>query len=94
MLSGVLSGFNVTRVATSADTLITASPAYVVARVSAAGAAAVLSIFNGTTAAANKVGELSAAANAADELGFPIRCKRGVRVQLTGASAEAFIGIR
>lgn len=94
MALGILSGFKVTRVATTADTTITPCY-YVVARVSAGAVAAVCSVFNGTTAVANKVIELSAAANGADECGFPVRTDAGfVKVQLTPNTAEAFIGVR
>lgn len=91
---GILAGFNVTRIATTADVTVTTSPAYVVARLSAGAAAAVMSIFNGTTNVANKVAELSAGANLSDETAFPIRCKNGVRVQMSVVSAEGFVGIR
>lgn len=94
MALGVLSGFRVTRVATTADTTITPCY-YVVARLSAGAGAAVCSVFNGSTLAANKIIELSALANAADECGFPVRTDAGfIKVQLSINSAEAFIGVR
>ena len=97
MALGVLSGFNVTRVATTADTTISAAGSkgsYICARLVAAGTAATLTIFNGSTAAGNGVAILKAAINGADELGVPLRCSDAVKVQLSVATATAFIYVR
>lgn len=96
MALGVISGFNVTRVATTAAT--TVSPAhYVVARLSA-GAANVTATFhdaNGSTSTATKVLELSALASSADECGFPIRLQSGsCTVKLSANTGEVFLGVR
>lgn len=96
MALGVISGFNVTRVATTAATSV--SPAhYVVARLSA-GAANVTATFhdgNSTTSAETKVLELSALAASADECGFPIRLQSGYcTVKLSANTGEVFLGVR
>lgn len=95
MAMGVVSGFNVTRLTTTAATTINAVPSYVCARLTAGGAAAKLRIFNGSTAAAAQVAILScSAANTADELSVPIRCDSGVRVLMSVNTSTAFIYIR
>jgi hypothetical protein len=91
---GIVSGFTSTRLTTTAATLITASPAYVCARIQGT-AAGKLRIFNGTTAAANQVAILTAsAANVADELSVPVRCPDGVRVLMSVNTSTAFIYTR
>ena len=94
---GIVSGFNTTRVVTTADTTITAAGtvgSYIAARLAAGAAAAVLRIYNNTTAAANQVAILKAAANTADELGVPVRCQNAVKVQLSVNTGTAFIYTR
>ena len=95
MAVGILSGFTPTLIATTADTEVTPCY-YFVARISAAAAnAATASFFNGTTAAANKICELSAIAASADETGIPYRCKSGtLKVQVSRADAEVTVGVR
>jgi len=94
MAVGILSGFTPTLIATTADTSI--SPCYYfVARISVAGTAATAAFFNGTTAAANKICELSGLASSADETGIPYRCKSGtLKVQVSRADAEVTVGVR
>ena len=95
MALGVLSGFNVTRLTTTAATTVTTDPSYVCARLTAGAATAKLRIFNGSTAAAAQVAILScSAANTADELSVPLRCPAGVRVLMSVNTATAFIFVR
>jgi hypothetical protein len=94
MAMGVLSGFNVTRLTTTAATTVTSGPSYVAARLSGT-AACKLRIYNGSTAAADQVAVLSvAAANGVDELSVPLRCNGGVRVIMSVNTATAFIYTR
>lgn len=96
MALGVLSGFNVTRVATTANTVV--SPAYYVVGRLSAGAANVTATFhdgNDTTSATTKIMELSALANSADECGFPMRCTSGYcTIKLSANTGEVFVGVR
>ena len=95
MAVGVIAGFKETLVTTSVATQVTAEPCYVVARLASNTTnASTLSIYNGTTAAANEVSMLRAPAAGVDETGIPVRCDGGVRVIKAGASSKAFIGIR
>jgi hypothetical protein len=94
-MQGVVSGFNVTRLTTTAVTTITSGPTYVAARLAAGGAAAKLRIYNGSTAAAAQVAILScSAANFVDELSVPVRCDGGARVIMSVNSSTAFIYTR
>lgn len=95
MAIGTLVGFNATRCVTTADTTITTAPAYVCARLVAnSTAAATLHVCNGNTAAASRIATLSAVTRAADEMGVPVRCPDGVKVQLSTNTAQAFIYTR
>ncbi len=98
MAIGTVVGFNPTRVATSAATLITANPCIVTARLFG-GAAATLTLHNSAsvTSAATTISKLSvAAANGTDEMGIPVRCDNGVKVKLStiASGTEAYIYIR
>lgn len=95
MALGVISGFNTTRVVTTAATQITSGPTYVVARLAAGAAACQLDIHNGTTtSAASRVAVLQTGSDSIDELGVPLRCPDGVKVLLSVSTAEAFIYFR
>lgn len=94
MALGVVSGFNCTRVTTTAATTITTVGSYVCARMTGT-AAGKLRIFNGSTAAAAQVAILSITATGlVDELSVPIRCDAGVRVLNSVNTSTCFIYVR
>ncbi len=93
----MLVGFDVQRVVTTAATAVgtAGETQWIVARLKAGGDAATLTIYkNNSTAAANKVSILTAAATGADEQGYPIRCGGGCKVVLSVNTAEGFVGYR
>ena len=83
--------FEAIRIATTAT--VTRTPAYIVtARLKAGAAAGTLSIYNNTTAAANRVAILAAAANDADELRVPVRIKSGTaKVVMSAVTLEGWL---
>ncbi len=98
MAFGTLDGFNrTTIVASAADVTVpgTGKGAYIAARL-VAGAAATLTIYNGATAAANRISTLKCAAAGVDETRFPLRADGTVNVQLstTASSTIAYVYVR
>ena len=84
--------FQAIRIATTAT--VTTTPAYIVtARLKAGAAAGTLSIYNNTTAAANRIAILScAAANTTDELRVPVRAKSGtVKCVMSAVTLEGWL---
>ena len=93
MSLGIQSSFRSTRVGTTADTTVNGCNIFT-ARLVCAATAATLKIYNGSTAAANEIARLSAAANSIDETGVPIRCDGTLKVQLSKITALGFIYVR
>ena len=95
---GVLSGFNPTKVGTTAATTVFTGPCYVAARLTAGAAAAKMRVYdtiNGGTSLAKLVSVLAAvSAQSADETGVPIRCQTGVTVVISANTATGFVYVR
>jgi len=84
--------FQAVRIATTAT--VSVSPAYIItARLKAGAAAGTLSLYNNTTAAANRIAILScAAANTVDELRIPVRAKSGtVKAVMSAVTLEGWV---